>query len=67
MSLTIVGGVKRIAEIYPEDIFVYIDFEEQWTPRLQFFQPEVVIPNDVLDWKDLSPKNVELVVTKGAT
>ena len=67
VSLTIVGGVKRIAEIYPEDIFVYIDFEEQWTPRLQFFQPEIVIPNDVLNWKDLSPKNVELVVTKGAT
>ena len=67
VSLTIFGGVNRIAEIYPEDIFIYIDFEKQWTPRLQFFKPVVVTPNDILEWKNLSPRNVELVVTKGTS
>ena len=67
VSLTIFGGVNRIAEIYPEDIFIYIDFEKQWAPRSQFFEPVVVTPNDILEWKNLSPRNVELVVTKGTS
>ncbi len=64
VSLTLVGGVNRISEIYPEDVFIYIDFEKSWNSTTQFYSPTVVTPNDILEWRDLSPRNVELVVTR---
>lgn len=64
VSLTIVGGVDLIAGITPEDIEVSIDFASQWDPKQQFYQPQVFMPEGVLEWQDLSPRNVELVVTR---
>ncbi len=64
VSLTLIGGVNRISEIYPEDIFIYIDFDKSWNTTKQFYSPTVVMPNDILEWRDLSPRNVELVVTR---
>ncbi|MFH1850861.1 MAG: CdaR family protein [Candidatus Neomarinimicrobiota bacterium] len=64
VSLTITGGVERIAAIVPEDIKVLIDFSRQWNPRTQFYEPTVTIPKDLIGWSDLSPRNLELVVTK---
>lgn len=64
VSLTLIGGVNRISEIYPEDIFIYVDFEKSWSSTKQFYSPTVVMPNDILEWRDLSPRNVELVVTR---
>jgi len=64
VSLTAVGGVLRIADIYPEDFFIYVDFEDQWSQKKQFYAPTVVIPNDIIEWQDLSPRNIELVVTR---
>ena len=64
VSLTAVGGVLRIADIYPEDFFIYVDFEDQWSPKKQFYAPTVVIPNDIIELQDLSPRNIELVVTR---
>lgn len=64
VSLTIEGGVDRIAEINPEDISVIIDFEKQWKSDQQFYQPEVILPENVMAWKDLSPRSVELVLTR---
>lgn len=66
VALTVVGGVDRIAEIRPEDIRVTIDFSEQWRNKQQFYEPRVVVPEGVISWQDLSPRNVELVVTKAA-
>lgn len=63
VSLTVTGGVDFIAGLRPEDITVSVDFDN-WDPRQQFYNVQVVAPPDVLDWMDLSPKNVELVVTK---
>ena len=64
VSLTAVGGVLRIADIYPEDFFIYVDFEDQWVQKKQFYAPTIVIPNDVIEWQDLSPRNIELIVTR---
>ncbi len=64
VSLTAVGGVFRIADIYPEDFVIYVDFEDQWVQKKQFYAPTIVIPNDVIEWQDLSPRNIELVVTR---
>jgi len=64
VSLTVIGGVDRISDVYPEDVFIYIDFKDKWNPKQQFYEPSVVTPNDILEWRDLSPRNVELVVTR---
>ena len=64
VSLTVVGGVNRIADIYPEDFFIYVDFEQNWSQNKQFYSPTVVMPNDVLEWQDISPRSIELVVTR---
>jgi len=64
VSLTIVGGVDYIAKITPDDIQAVVDFQKVWDPKRQFYQPEITVPNEALSWQDLSPKNVELVVTR---
>ncbi|MFQ6613546.1 MAG: CdaR family protein, partial [Fidelibacterota bacterium] len=66
VSLTIVGGVDYIAGITPDDIQAVVDFENVWDPKRQFYQPEITVPAEVLKWQDLSPKNVELVVTRNS-
>ena len=63
VSLTIVGGVKRISSLIPEDINVIIDFDN-WNHQKQFYEPQVIIPNDILDWRDISPKNLEIGVAR---
>ena len=64
VSLTIVGGLDYISEIQPTDISVTIDFTYQWSPKLQFYEPRVVVPDEILSWKDLTPRNIELAVAK---
>jgi len=63
VSLTIVGGVRRIASLIPEDIKVIIDFNN-WNHQKQFYEPQVIIPNNILDWRDISPKNLEIGVAR---
>ena len=64
VSLTIVGGLDYISDIQPTDISVTIDFTYQWSPKLQFYEPRVVVPDEILSWKDLTPRNIELAVAK---
>ena len=64
VSLTIVGGLNQIASIVSTDIEVLINFEKSWTPDKQFYSPEVSIPNTLMEWKDLSPNNLEILVIK---
>ena len=64
VSLTITGGIKQIAEVNPDDIGVVIDFRRQWNPRQQFYEPAVSLNSPFLTWRDLSPRNLELVATK---
>jgi len=64
VSLTIIGGVSRIIEIQPENIDVTIDFSTQWNSEVQFYEPVVIVPTGVIDWQDLSPRNLELIVTR---
>ena len=63
VSLTVVGGINRIAKLNPEEVDVIINFEK-WNHQVQFYEPHVIIPNDILDWKDISPKNLEIAVAR---
>ena len=63
VSLTLVGGVQQIAKIKPYDISVVVDFS-LWEMDKSFYMPEVSIPFDILNWKNLSPRTIELGVAR---
>mgnify|MGYP001185320496 CR=1 FL=1 len=63
VSLTVSGGVDFIASLEPNDIYVSIDFNELNEGNLSH-EPLVVVPDDVLQWSDLSPKTVELTIRR---
>ena len=63
VSLTIVGGLKQITNILPEDIDVIIDFD-YWNSEKQFYSPSIKLPEFLIEWKDLSPNNLEILVIK---
>ena len=63
VSLTIVGGLKQITNILPEDIDVIIDFD-LWNSEKQFYSPSIKLPEFLIEWKDLSPNNLEILVIK---
>ena len=64
VSLTIVGGINYIADIEPSDIIVSIDFTYLWSPKKQFYEPKIFVPDQIVSWKDLTPRNIELAVAK---
>jgi len=63
VALTVVGGTDFISNLKPEDISITIDFN-QWNSQQQFYDLKVQTPTDVIEWMDLSPQSIELVVTK---
>ena len=58
-----VGGVNQIADIKPNDISVIVDFK-LWKLEKNFYIPKIAVPFDILNWKDLSPRTIELGVAR---
>jgi len=65
VSLIVIGGLKRIAKLKPEEIDVIVDFND-WTSNKQFYEPTVIVPEDIIEWRDLSPRSLELGVARQA-
>ena len=63
VSLTVIGGTNYIASIEPNDIYISVDFMN-WNPQKQFYELQVNVPENVMEWMDLSPRNIELIVTR---
>ena len=63
VSLTVIGGEKFISKLEPGEIEVSVDFNN-WNKDKQFYEVKVQTPKDVLEWMDLSPMNIELLVTQ---
>ena len=63
VSLTVVGGINQIAKIKPSNISVTVDFN-LWSIEKNFYAPTVSIPFNILSWKDLSPRTIELGVAR---
>ena len=64
VSLTVIGGLKRIATLKPEEIKVSISFND-WSSQKQFYEPKVNLPDGLIDWKDISPKSLEIRCCQG--
>ncbi len=63
VSLTVIGGLQRIATLKPEEIEVSISFND-WSSQKQFYEPKVNLPMGLIDWKDISPKSLEIAVAR---
>ena len=63
VSLTVVGGAEYISSINPSELEVSVDFNN-WRKDKQFYEIRVKAPNDVIDWMDLSPMSIELIVSQ---
>ncbi len=64
VTLTVEGGSEYIFNLKPSDINVYFDFESDWNPDKAYYVPQVEPPRYVLRWRDMSPKQVEVVVRR---
>ena len=63
VSLTVIGGAIQISRIKSDDILVNVDFNS-WSINKNFYEPQVLFPFDILDWRDLSPRTIELGVAR---
>jgi len=63
VSLTVIGGAIQISKIKSHDILVNVDFNS-WSINKNFYEPQVLFPFDILDWRDLSPRTIELGVAR---
>ena len=63
VSLTVIGGAIQISKIKSHDILVNVDFN-LWSINKNFYEPQVFFPFDILDWRDLSPRTIELGVAR---
>jgi YbbR domain-containing protein len=63
VSLTVIGGTEFISNLKPENLIISVDFND-WNSNKQFYDLNVKTPENVISWMDLSPQNIELVVTK---
>ena len=63
VSLTVIGGAIQISKIKSNDILVNVDFN-LWSINQNFYEPQVSFPFDILDWRDLSPRTIELGVAR---
>ena len=63
VSLTVIGGAIQISRIKSDDILVNVDFNS-WSIKQNFYEPQVSFPFYILDWRDLSPRTIELGVAR---
>ncbi len=66
VSITVVGGVDFSARIDSSEIHVYIDYGEQWSPTNLFVQPQITVSTDIIEYRDLVPRQLEIITTRQA-
>jgi YbbR domain-containing protein len=64
VSLKIIGSNERIQSMTGDSIRVYFDYSKEWIPSKIYYQPRVQVPKDVIEWKDLKPSRIEVVIVR---
>ncbi len=64
VTLTIEGGSDYIYNLNASDINIFIDFQSDWNPNQNYYVPHVETPPDVLEWQNMNPKRVEVIVVR---
>jgi len=64
VDLTVVGSNEYIQSLNSDSIQVIFDYAKKWIPSKIYYQPEVKIPEKILNWKDLQPARIEVVIVR---
>ncbi|MCK4577612.1 MAG: YbbR-like domain-containing protein [Candidatus Marinimicrobia bacterium] len=64
VSLTVIGGVDFLADQDNELVNISIDFATQWSPTNHFVEPQIVMDENIIEFRDLVPKQLELITTR---
>lgn len=64
VSLTLVGGVDHLATLDSSAVEVFVDYEAQWSPTNLFIEPHVRLGPNLIEYRDLVPKQLEIISTR---
>jgi|GEM_PF-786247 len=64
MSLKIIGSNKIIQNMTNDSVRVVFNYSEQWIPSKIYYQPYVRVPQTVMEWKDLKPSRIEVIIVR---
>ena len=64
VSLTVEGGSEYIYQLQPQEIQVYFDYARDWQSGVSQYVPHVNVPEDILQWRNMSPAHVEVMVVR---
>jgi len=64
IALTVEGGSQYIYNLQSSDIEVFIDYARQWNPRQNYYVPTINTPPDVLQWRNVTPQRVEIIIVR---
>lgn len=62
VSITVMAGVSVIKNLKREDITVSFDLAKQWKSDQKLYIPEVKLPDGIISWKNMTPKEIEVRV-----
>lgn len=64
ISITVTGGINYLADLDTSAVDVYIDYELQWSPTDLLVEPQVALDKNLLEYRDLVPKQLEIITTR---
>lgn len=64
VSFKIVGSNEKIQKMTNDSVYVYFNYSEQWIPSKIYYQPYVQVPQTVMEWKDLKPSRIEVIIVR---
>ena len=66
VALTVTGGVEYLVSLEDEAVEVFVDYRTQWSPTNLLVEPQVRLDDNLLEYKDLVPKQLEIITTRQA-
>lgn len=64
VALTLVGGVDHLAALDSTAVEVFIDYLAQWSPTNLFIEPQVRLDSNLIEFRDLVPRQLEIISTR---
>ena len=64
VSIEIQGGITFLTGLTGENISATIDYSKDWKENQRLYQLKIEVPKDVINWKSLTPSEVEVIVIR---
>ncbi len=66
VALTVTGGEDYLLNLDDDAVEVFIDYQTQWSPENLLVEPQVRLDKNLLEYRDLVPKQLEIIATRRA-